>query len=119
MTDLKLDGNHDLAVEGNTLVLIEGADEVTQRLRCRLLTFRGEWFLNEARGVPYYQEVFVKRNPPTRVEAAIKREILTTPGVLELLEYAQDINIATRLLTVTFKARATDGQIIDFSEAIP
>lgn len=119
MTEIKLDDDNDLAVENNSLVLIAGADEVTQRLRSRLRMWRGEWFLDLTRGVPYRQEIFVKGNAPSRIQAAIQKEIATVSGVQELLEYSQDIDTATRALSVTFKARATDGIIIEFSEAIP
>lgn len=119
MTDIKLNDDHDLALENNRLVLLSGADEVAQRLRCRLKMFRGEWFLNVTRGVDYRGEVFVKRNAPTRVEAELKRAILTTSGVLELLEYSQVIDAAVRSMTVDFKVKATDGDIVEFSEAIP
>jgi hypothetical protein len=119
MTDLKLDDDGDLALEGNSLVLISGGDEVAQRLLNRLRLWRGEWFLNLNRGTPYREEIFVKRTALSRIESAIKREILTTSGVLELLEYTQDLDIATRRLTVSFKAKATDGTIVEFNEVLP
>ncbi len=119
MTDIKIDSETgDLAVEGNELVLIAGADEVEQRLRRRLAMFRGEWFLNTTRGVPYRTEIFVKGVSPERIAASIKREILTTSGVLALLEYDQAFDSAQRKLTVTFKVQATDGEIIELSEVL-
>lgn len=119
MTDLLLDDDGDLAVDANDIAVIDAADEVAQRLRNRLKLFRGEWFLDVTRGVPYREEVFAKRNSPARVGAAIKREILTTSGVLELLEYDQEIDASARSLTVTFKVRATSGEIVEISEALP
>jgi hypothetical protein len=119
MTDIFLDETGDLAIDANELVLVSAADEVAQRLRCRLRSFLGDWFLNVTQGVPYRDEVFAKRNAPSRVEAAIKKEILTTSGVQELLEYTQVLDGSTRRMTVDFKVRATDGTIVEFSEAIP
>ncbi len=119
MTTLKLDPTtNDFAVEANTLVLISSTDEVEQRLRSRLKMFRGEWFLNPGRGVPYRTEIFVKGIDPARIAAAFKREILTTSGVLELLAYDQELDSATRTLTVTFRVLSTDGDIIEIREVI-
>lgn len=119
MTTIKLDPlTNDLAVENNELILITGADEVTQRLRARLKMFRGEWFLGVNRGVPYRQEIFVKGVSSDRIAAAIKREILTTSGVLQLLSYDQEFDGATRRLNINFRIQASDGEIIDFSEAL-
>ncbi len=118
MPDIKLDDDHDLALEANELVIIAGADEVAQRLRCRLKMFRGEWFLNTERGVPFRTEIFVKGINPDRIAAAIKREILTTSGVLALLEYSQEFDSAQRQMAVSFRVQATDGEIIELSEVL-
>lgn len=114
MTDIKLnETTNDLAVEGNELVLITGADEVEQRLRNRLRMYRGEWFLDTLRGVPYRQTVLAKGMSLERIAAAIKREILTTSGVLALLSYDQSFDSAQRNLTVSFQVQATDGAVVE------
>lgn len=118
MTDIALDTDGDLELSGNELVLIAGADEVTQRLRCRLRMIRGEWFLDEGRGVPFRELLWVKGTSLSRIASAIKREILTVSGVLELLSYDQIFDSAARSLTVTFQVRATDGQIVEYSEVL-
>lgn len=119
MPTLMLDPvTHDLAVINNKLVLVSGADEVTQRLRSRLKMFRGEWFLDLTKGVPYRTEIFVKGISSERIAAAIKMEILTTPGVLQLLSYSQSIDGATRKLNIDFEVLTSDGEIIIFGETI-
>ncbi len=118
MATLKTDQQtNDLVVQNNRLVIIDGADEVTQRVRARLRMFRGEWFLDTERGTPYFQTIFAKGTSSDAIAAAIKREILTVLGVVELLKYSQEINPATRLLTVDFTISAYDGKIVDISEA--
>jgi hypothetical protein len=119
MTDFALDDDHDLAVENNNLVIIEGADEVGQRLKTNLKLFQGEWFLNQTIGVPYFQEIFRKGISPDRIAAFFKREILITPGVIQLLEYDQQIDAATRLLTISFKAQVSNGSIIQVTQGVP
>lgn len=118
MTTLKLDSDHDVAIVSNAPVLVSGADEVLQRLKNRLKTFEGEWFLDTRIGLPFYREIFVKNPRGDRVASYIKREIINTPGVLELLEYTQTIGTSARTLTVSFKVLATDGAIIEHSEGL-
>lgn len=117
MTDIAIDETTgDLAIANNQLVLIAGADEVTQRVRARLRMIRGEWFLNPAKGVPFRETIWVKGMPLTRIAAAIKREVLHVSGVLELLSYEQTFDSALRKLTVSLDIRATDDTIIQVSE---
>jgi hypothetical protein len=119
MSDIALDDDHDIAVAGNNLVLVTGADEVVQRLKSRLKLYASEWFLEPARGLPYKTEIFRKGISPDRIAAFFKREILLTPGVLQLLEYRQEIDAATRHLTIDFKAQASDATIIEISLGVP
>lgn len=116
--DLKLNDDNDLAIVNNDLVLISGADEVTQNLRSRLRTYEGEWFLDTTIGLPYYREIFVKRQKPERIAAYFKREILKTPGVLALLQFEQDQVAATRQLNISFTAQAIDGEILPVNEVV-
>jgi hypothetical protein len=118
MSLFALGDDHDLLITANHWTLLTGADEVVQRLRSRLRAFRGEWFLNPNVGVPYYTEVFIKGISKSRIDAAFKREIITTPGVLELLSYDSAVDSATRSLTITFSARVTDGVVVDLTETV-
>lgn len=112
MSDLKLDGNHDLVVSQGDLVLTSGKEAHAQRLKQRLLLIFGEWFLDRLRGIPIFDQVFVKRPNPVVVDALYKREILLDPSVLELLKFELDIDSSTRNLTLTFEARTKEGNIV-------
>jgi hypothetical protein len=109
---------NDLEVANNSLIIINGADEVTQRVRARLKLWRGEWFLNLNRGTPYREIIFAKGTSPDTIASAIKREILTTSGVVELLKYSQEIDAVTRKMTIDTSFSAEDGTIIELSEEI-
>lgn len=107
---------NDLVLKNNSLSVIAGADEVAQRIRARLRMFRGEWFLNLKKGMPFYEIIFAKGSTDETIASAIKREILTVPGVLELLRYSQSIDSKTRQLVVDFQVKVTDGAILDLQE---
>lgn len=109
MGDLKLDANGHVTFVNNDLVFVEGSEEVAQLILERLRTFLGEWFLDVTIGVPYFEEVLVKN--PTAAESVLKREIILTPGVLELLEFTFTVDKSTRKATLNFKVISTDGPI--------
>lgn len=111
MSDLLQDTYGDLTFTNNSLTFVEGADEVVQRLRQRLRTFLGEWFLDTSLGVPYFQEILKKNPQQGVVDAILKKHIVNTPGVINLLEYVFVVNTAERTSTLTFKVLSVDGPI--------
>lgn len=118
MTSLAIDSNNDILIENNDFKLVEGSEEVRQIIMQKVRTFYGEWFLETSIGIPYFEEVLVKNPNPTRVEAIFKEVILTTPGVLKLLEFNLDFNNATRQLTLSFLAESLTGNINVNSEVL-
>ncbi len=115
MSDISLtdDGEH-LKILNGDLVLTSLADAVKQHLLQRLRTFRGEWFLDFSIGIPYFQNILVKNPNPDVVDGLLKDEILSTPGVDELLFFELEYDRAVRKLTVSFSVRAYD-EVIDFA----
>lgn len=112
MLDLRLDTNsHDLTRVNYDLVLVEGVDEVVQHIKQRLWLFRGEWFLDTAAGVPWLQDI-LKKNPRRYVvEQALKRAIVETPGVDELLAFELEDPGVERTVQMRFRVRA-GGQVL-------
>lgn len=114
MADIKLDPlTHDVVVENYDVVLVTGVDLIVQRLRQRLWFFMGEWYLAINQGVPYYQEILRKGVTRTRVESALKRAIVTTPGVLELVQFTLDYAPSTRQAEVDFTCRVEGDEIVE------
>lgn len=59
---------------------VRGDDLTMQRARVRLRTFRGEWVLDAAAGLPYLD--WAQRKTPAEVVAlAVAAELEATPGV--------------------------------------
>ena len=116
MSDIKLGTSGDIDLTNGAVSLTSGVTSASQRIAQRLRFFYSEWFLDRTRGVPYIQQVFVKRPNPVVIDAIFKNEILADPAVIELKQFALDLDTATRVLTITFKALTSDG-LIDFSEA--
>lgn len=115
MSTIKIKQDNDIDITNNDLTLVTGRDEIAQVLRQRLRVFLGEWFLDSREGVDYYGEVLKKAPDVGRVDTLFKNEILSSPGVIELIQYNSDI--VGRKLTVTFTARTEDG-ILNFNEEL-
>ena len=112
--DLKLDGNGDLAIENNDLVLISGLDAIAQDCRIKLKFFKGEWFLDTRIGVPYFQSILGKKS--NTVSAILRKAILEVPGILSITSFEPTYDSIERELRVSFRADTTEGPL-DFSEA--
>ncbi len=118
MSDLATsDTTADLELTNGDLTLSKGVDAVKQALRQELKMFAGEWFLDLDYGVPYYKNVLVKKPNTGLIRGIFEETILATPGVLELTSLSLDYNSAARTLTVSFTARAFDGEI-NFMEVL-
>lgn len=107
--DLLLDTTGDLVfINGACPVTQHTADVVAQRLRIKLYTFYGEWFLNTAIGVPYIQQIFGKvRSKPT-VDLIFQGLISADVGVIEILSFESQIT-PQRGYTMTFSVRVADN----------
>ena len=107
----------DLLIENADLVFVRDIDAVAQYLKQKLRTFQSEWFLDESVGIPYFDQIFIKNPRSVTYDSIFKEAILSTPGVVELVNYSAELDGASRNLTLTFQARTRDG-LIDFSEVI-
>lgn len=107
--DLVLDKSGNIAVLGND----EAPALLSQRIRHRLQTFRGECFLDRSVGVPYFSEVMKKNPDLRRIRALLVSLISGVEGVSRLLDLRTDFSPSTREYRVAFKVEATDGTIVE------
>lgn len=79
---------------------VNNPQAVEQTIGTRLKLWLGEFFLDTTDGTPYLTEIFGERYNKAP-DAAIKRRILGTPGVTQILSYSSSFSgSATRILTV-------------------
>ncbi len=108
MTTFKLD-DLDLVVEDNKLVLIDGVDEVSQRMSTNFRFFLGEWFLNTELGVPYYQKVLGQKPRVGILQSVFRDAALVTNGVKQVNDIVIDYTSATRTLRVDMTVTSETG----------
>lgn len=113
--DLGLDPTTgDLDISGNTLHLVDGDDAIRQQLAIRYQFFKGEWQNDLRVGFPYFESVLVK-NPDTNVIRGMYRQAtVTTPGLDSIENLTLAINPATRVLSVSVRARKLNGAVLTF-----
>ena len=72
----------DLSVDAHgNLVIEQGLEAVRQRVLQHLHFVRGEWFLSDSEGVPYYQELFNQPYDEGLAGRVIASEVSNVAGV--------------------------------------
>lgn len=80
--------------------LVNSPQAVEQCIGTRLKLWLGEWFIDTSDGTPYLTEILGERYGKAP-DAAIKRRILGTRGVTQILSYSSSFSgSAGRTLTV-------------------
>lgn len=113
--DFQLDTDGDIDVSANDLVLVDGIDAIKQSVQMRLKTFLGEEFSDDEVGVPWFTEILIKNPSFLVVGEIIKKKILETRGVTDIISFVFDID--GRTATLDFEALTVNG-FINFSERI-
>ena len=99
----------DLVVEHGDIATVDEPEAGAQRIKDRLLTFLGEWFLDLSFGPAYRDNILVKNPRLDVVNAIIKDEILKSQdGTFNSFEASLD---SSRHLTVTYELDTTSGII--------
>lgn len=102
----------DLHLDGGDLAWLDKLDAARQAIATRLRLFRGEWFLDQRVGVPYYQTILRKGVDLGVVRSAMRAAILSVPSVAEVSELTVTLDRATRAAQVRFVAVYQDGRLI-------
>ncbi len=105
MKDLALTKDGDLEIETFDLQIVEGRDQVAQRLKTRLKTWLGEWFLDTDWGVPYLESILVKNPDFTRVNAVLTQQILLDAEITEIVQGSLATSFDNKLRKFSYSAR--------------
>ena len=102
-------GTNDLAIENNNFVLQSGLESLPQKIREKLLLFRGEWFLNETIGLPFFQQIAGQKQIPFPVRKFFIDIIKSIDGVIDISSFKMNVNRQKRTLEVSFIVKASEG----------
>lgn len=104
--DLKY--SNDLVITNGDLEMVTGADEVGQRINDRLMTFKGEWFLDLSFGPDYRNDILVKNPRLSIIAAVLKREILKSANGT-ITDF--DSTFENRKLNITYTMETINGTV--------
>lgn len=111
MAHLDFEYVDDLIIKNGDISLISHNDAIGQAIRDRLITFRGEWFLDLGFGPDYRKDILIKNPGVDAVSAALKEEILkTVEGNFTAFELIQKPN---RKFEISFTLDTTNGIVTD------
>lgn len=117
MTDMAVDPlTNDLQLAGGKPVVLTGAQLKGQRIRNRLLTVRGEWFLDKEYGLDYRGVVWVKSTPRSQLAAHVKGEITkaSDPGD-RITAFETTYDGVTRAFGIEATVQQQDGVTVSVS----
>lgn len=89
-----------------------GLEGILSDLLARVQTFAQEVFLDTSLGLDYLGTLLTRFPDVAAFQAALTREILDTPGVVEVLEVATELVREERRASISFAARADTGDVI-------
>jgi hypothetical protein len=96
----KQDANGDYVFGGGLASYHQNnAEAVAQAVQTRLKLWEGEWFLDVTEGTPYVQGILGKHTQST-IDQLIKKRILETKGVLNIVSYSGIYNGENRNYTI-------------------
>lgn len=86
-------------------------ENVAQRLRIRMLTFEGEWFLDTTYGVPYWQRILGQKPTKSAIDQILQQEVLSENGVKEIVSFTS--SFVNRKYSASFQVRVVNGEVTD------
>ena len=88
-------------------------EAIRQSITIRLRFFRGEWFLDETAGLPYFQEILIKNPQVPALQSVFRAELLKVPGVSSVESLSLVFDKPGRELAVTFRVMTDTGAILE------
>lgn len=114
--DILLDEtSHDAVfVNGATPVTENIADGLKQRLKIKLLTFKGEWFLDTNEGTPYFQQILGKRRSKSTVDIIFREIIQNDSDVISILRFSSSLS-SDRRYSLSFTVKSRTGETVEIN----
>ena len=115
--DILLDEDtHDAVfVNGSTPVTLTISQGLKQRLKIKLLTFMGEWFLDTNYGTPYFQQIVGKNRSKGTLDIIFRQVIISDEDVVSILKFESELS-TDRVYSLTFSVKGRDGTTIEITE---
>jgi hypothetical protein len=111
ITDFGLDDDGDEYADSTGLAMTGDLPGIKQQVTLRLGFFKGEWFMNEDTGIPWYEEIIVKNPNLIRIREIFRDAILSVTGIREVTFMDLLFSTYARTLSVQFRASTDLGEL--------
>lgn len=110
--DLQTGDDGDISLVDGDLATVTGLPSIQQDVASALRFFQGEWFADQTLGFPWFQRVLGKPVvAPTVLRDLVVEAIEAVSGVLAVVRAEVVVSPQTRTVTVTWTARASEGEL--------
>lgn len=109
--NFKLNTDGTMALKGGRFALVDGAEEVAQRLRVHFGFARGEWALDTTAGFPW-QQVLAKNPNVAILRAVFATALASVEGVAKVRTLTLNYDPVLRALAVNFVVATVAGAVL-------
>ncbi|MBU2645878.1 hypothetical protein KKI24_14310 [bacterium] len=102
---------HDIYFTDGYLEVVEGINEIANRIICGLSVYRGENFVDPSYGVDYHNNVFGREETDPVVIDSLKAAILETRGVTGIKSFELTRAEGTRTANLEAQVETTAGEV--------
>jgi hypothetical protein len=116
MIDLKIDNDNDIFLDvDKDLTLVSDKDQFIQRLKIKFRFFYKEWFLDQDKGIDFYDSIFIKGSNLQLINNIFKVTIMEEAESIELQKF--ELTLIERKLVLDFILLSSYG-VINFNGVI-
>lgn len=113
MKSIYLNDNGDFELDSmNEIKVIDGIDEIKQRLKISLITEMKEWFLDLNFGVPWLK-MLGEGDPPENFRKEVLKVLNADPAVDKINSVETDFDRANRSLEIDFIVQVGENAIAE------
>ncbi|SEO76201.1 hypothetical protein SAMN02800692_1983 [Luteibacter sp. UNC138MFCol5.1] len=96
----RIDSDGDWTFGAGRASYADRTESVAQRVKTRLLSLQGDWFLDLSHGLPWF-DLIERPADLAKVERAVKAQILRTDGVRRITAFSMSVDPGTRAMAIT------------------
>ena len=111
--DVKLDndGNRVMSATGQDYAAADGIQAIEQGIACAVKLYRGEYWLDQSKGVDWVGKILIRNPQPLVVKGEIGAAIAGVPDVSSVVNTGYAVDTPTRAGTVTYSVASTQGPV--------
>lgn len=113
-TTLYLDPTtHDIVFENGSIRFTNDGEITLQKIKNKLLFFKGDYFLDEEEGVDYLKYIFEKNVSDESIRTLFLSVLQTIPEITEIISLDIIRQKENHTVNISFQVKDMNGNIID------